>query len=55
MMKDGVTPNPNLSPVQLAIAATKDAMARDIAILDAAHKPGFIRTCPCHNRCHART
>jgi hypothetical protein len=45
-MKDGVTPNPNLSPVQLAVAATQNAMADDAAILDAAHKPGFIRAAP---------
>jgi hypothetical protein len=42
MMKDSITK----SPVQLALDATHAVKMKDAAILDAAHKPGFIRTAP---------
>jgi hypothetical protein len=40
-MKDGITPNPALSPVQRAIAVTHDAATFDASTFDAAsHRPG---------------
>lgn len=47
-MKDGITPNPNLSPAQrvaAAVSATRQAMASfDSAMHDGyRHKPGFVR------------